>query len=58
VPSTFASEDLCNISKAATDTSIQVPIPIDWWSHSHPPCLLKFLWKPNPVDLQCQELKP
>ncbi len=29
VPSTFASEDLCNISKAATDTSIQVPIPID-----------------------------
>jgi hypothetical protein len=29
VPSTFASEDLCNISKAATDTSIQVPILID-----------------------------
>jgi len=24
VPSTFASEDLCNISKAATDTSIQI----------------------------------
>jgi hypothetical protein len=25
----FASEDLCNISKAVTDTSIQVLIPID-----------------------------